>query len=289
MERTQTPPTEIQTASSSGGHFFLPFEHGAWGTFFTCLAAGLVPALSSPGRWKALLLAAAMACLFLISDWVAFLCGAVVEGRSGRTAVWKAPAGWCLGLAAIAGIAGFYAWTEPPVRPAWSAALAAGAGAALLVLALRLWLPPRNAILLASSSAFLTLPALFLAAVAWGFHARTFLFGGVLAGYFMASVNYVQVWMRGPGISRLRAASMPLPFFLLSLILFRQGHFAAGVLSFGMAVRSSWRLYRRMHPTAGQPLRVPLRQDIMRLGWEQVLWSIGMAAVWALGNLGPGQ
>jgi hypothetical protein len=281
MPAIPAPLHDAVPGAGARGHvrFYVPFEHGAWWAFFSCLAIGLLQNLHRPLWALALALSASMACLFLASDWASGLLGAFRAGRIQsliqRDNVW----GWFLLTGGLTGISLTRAGLPVERRAAWDEALAAGALYGLFVLGLRLRLKPRHSLLLILSSLLLTLPGLYLGGLAFGgFTLRAWDFWGLLAAFFSCNVFYVQTWMRAGALSKVRLALVPAAYLGLSLLLAGVGSYPGSLSLSALALRASWRLWRRAQSLRSGAATRPA--EIRALGWEQVGWSLVLLGIW---------
>ncbi len=272
--------------------FYLPHEHGAWWTLLTCMVSGDLVALRHHAAWPYLLMATQGSLgVFMASDWLWSLAGALSgRGRPGRSD-WRAWQGWLLaGVSALSLLTlfdflGSAAW--------WGlfALLAALGGA---VLGMRLFLPLRHSFLLAFSSLLLTFPALLAAAMA-GQTGAALRFWLRPAIYFPAGVFFVQTWLRGGTVSWRRLAWASLPYAaLLGLVAMGKDYLAvaatflywARTMARVLARRRQARQSLAQPPAAGARMLPPL-SEIKKFGWEQVAWSLVLMTIWVAEFWGP--
>jgi hypothetical protein len=274
--------------------FRLPFEHGAWWTFFSCLAAGGLQALA----WKADLmvlacLALGMACFFLASHWVMDLALAALEKGRRPALAWGSLRGWSL-LASGALLLGVALWRAPQGLGAQLAlGLALAALAIGAVLGLRLKLHERSLGLLMPSAMLLTLPAWLLGGLAFAsLGLKALLFWSAWGCFFAAGVLYIQTWLRGGTLPLWRVYAGSLPYLAESLVLSFFFSWPGALAMALFSLRLLWRLHQRLGAwrelraeLSGGPAPQRLPTDgleIRKLGWEQVAWSLVVAAFLSL-------
>jgi hypothetical protein len=266
--------------------FSFPFEHGAWWTFQSCLAAGLFQAIA----WKAPLfpsacLALGMECLFLASEWVAGFGRSLVEGRLGGDGQFRSRKGWilsALGLGLLGlGVDSLAAELRSPLM----GVLGFWAAFSLSVLWMRIKLPSRDIVLLMGSAVLLTGPALVLGGLAFSsFSERAAEFWSLWAWSYAWGVFYIQAWMRGSTLPRWRLALASLPFLIQAAFLSVHSGLGVKALLLLLSLRILWRLKRRME-NMGEPLGSPQTPtspaEIRLLGYEQLAWSLLLGVSWS--------
>lgn len=275
--------------SSRQSPFRYPYEHGAWWTFFTALVGGLTMALGRGAPKGALAgLAFGMSSFFLSSDWIT---NVVKHRGEQRPWGWKGPA-FC-----VVGAALLFFGLQRAGKSHFGLGEQLGEGlllwglAATLVLSLRLKLPRRSLALLVPSALLLTAPAMLLAALAFGrLGVEAIGFWAFWAVFFASGVNYVQTWLRGAQLPRWRIYVASVPYLGLAGALAFLADYAGLVVLCLLSFRIVWRLRQRAHERRaleseldahGLPTHMPTDpQDIRRLGWEQVIWSLVLGCLW---------
>jgi hypothetical protein len=258
--------------------FHLPKEHGAWWTFETCLAAGLLQAYARHQAMAAALsLGAGMHALFLCSDWFTHL------GRSRRGA-WLSLPGWLLSLAGLSLLATGIALAPSPLQKGLAGVLALWGLFAALVLWMRVHWPARDLRLLMCSGVLLTGPSLILGGLglgAWG--PQALCYWAPWAWYFASGVLYIQTWLRGNTLPRWRIQAASLPFLVLASLLAIFSGWLGASLVFALGVRVLWRLRLRLQEfdhSDGQPHLASSPREIRSLGYEQLAWSLLLSGLW---------
>lgn len=283
----------METRFKTGFH--LPHEHGAWWTFFSCLAAGLIQALA----WKAdpatsFMLAAGMACFFLASDWITELAHSLFERRLRPRMELGLKTGASIILTGCLLILLSLLRAESRLHGLGlgiASGLAAWAFAILIVLILRLKLPARSLGLLLPSAVLLTAPVMLLGALAFGgLGLKALGFWALWAWFFGAGIYYVQTWLRSYMLPRWRMVLASLPYLSQAAVLGWFSRWPGTLLLTLFSLRLLWRLKERvldwdahMAELSGGPAPSRLPTDgaeIRRLGWEQVAWSLVLGAVW---------
>lgn len=259
--------------------FAFPRETSAWWAFLSSVLGGLLMVrLKAPERFfQAGLLAAAMAGLYLSSDWVSSLSGKGYRGdvpRGSRTSL----TGWFLVLASMLALIWFHRGLPQAEIHFWFMALTAAAVLVVLMFLLRLEMVPLDARLLLLSSMLCTLPALFLGFVALGPQSsQAWFFWAPAALFFPSSALFAQAWLRGKSGGKPSLATMALP--LLALFI---GAVAAGL--WGQALFSAlyiaWQVARFVRRISSGGQQLPAFSEIRGFGREQAAWMSLMTIVW---------
>ena len=262
-----------------------PKDALAWWAFVSSSLTGAAMVwVKAPAKaGQALWLVLACACLFLAGDWVSSLSGRSVEGEvpKGRLLAPQA----LVFLLAGACLTRFVGGLSSVELHFWVVALACGASLTVLMFILRLEMQPYDGRLVALSSLLCTLPALYLAFLAFGPGVwDAWAFWLVPALYFPVSTVFAWTWLQGLYQGKVHLALLAAPLLILIVIdLGGQATVSALVTAAYLAYLVR-RLLARYRHQAG---RMPEFSDILSLGREQVAWNAVVALSWLFHGLLP--
>lgn len=264
-------------AAPSPSRFHIPFEHGAWWSFGSTLAASLVLALAlGAGSSAALALALSLAAGFVAQDWGQALLGALLRRRSQALSQWQAWQGWALGALALAGASALVLLRPAREQGAWAALLgllALGAGLGLLS---RILQSGRGRKSLAATALLLSLPALPFGVLCFGFTARAVAFWAWPLAYYPAATLAAQSFIRGyPERARWAGPALAAVLGTLALV---AGAWLPGALLLAQAERLRSSIQYRW---ALQPEGLPAGDAIRAFGREQAAFGVILTLLWA--------
>lgn len=270
-------------ASPSSYRFHIPFEHGAWWSFFSTLVGALIVAL----RWGAdgaacLVAALALSAGFLAQDWAQSLLGALLRRPSQAVSQWQAWQGWVLALAASACAAAQLGLVPRDRWLPWSALLGLLALASGLGLAARVLSKGRGRQSLAATALLLASPALWLGVLAFHFSPKALaLWAWPLAFYPVATLS-AQSFIRGfPQRARWLGPALAL---LLGALALGLGAWPAGAVLMLQAWRLHGAIKRRWRET---PAGLPPGGAIRAFGREQAFFGVTLTILWVLAFIQP--
>jgi hypothetical protein len=257
--------------------FHIPFEHGAWWSFGSTLAASLGLALAlGVGSAAAWALGLSLAAGFVAQDWGQALLAALLRRRSQALSQWQAWQGWALGAGAASAALLLLLLRPLPERAAWAlllGLLALGAGLGLLA---RILQSGRGRKSLAATALLLSLPALPFGVLCFGFTPKALLFWAWPLLYYPAATLAAQSFIRGfperarwagPGLAAaLGLAALVAGAWLAAALLLLQG----ALLQRSIARR--WRL---------QPQGLPGGDAIRAFGRVQAGFGVALTILWA--------
>lgn len=262
--------------------FHIPFEHGAWWSFFSTLLGGALYALALGAPWAAVAaLVIGLSAGFLAQDWSQALVGALLRQRSQAVSQWQAWQGWCLtGVAATATLAAVW---PSPVRGQWMLFLGAVGTALFASMTVRVKQTARGRNSLPLAAVLLATPALALAALAHGFERASWAFFFWPALYYPAVTLVAQAYIRGLPKGWRYVGVVLLAGLALAALAWR-AYFAGAALSV-LSVLVGIELHRRW---LDQPQGMPSGERIRAFGRRQAGWGVGLTVLWILEALhGP--
>lgn len=256
--------------------FHVPFEHGAWWSYFSTLVAGTALALwAQASPVDALLLAAGLSLGFVAQDWGQALLAALIGRRSQALSQWQAWQGWAMaGLAALS-LAAFVV-RQPQDQAAWAILLGVMFLAAAIGLYTRILQSGRGRKSLAATALLLASPALPFGVLCFGFSTTALAFWAWPLAFYPAATLAAQSYIRGfperarwagPALAGLLAGlSLGLGAILPALVL------AAQALRLQSSITRRWR---------EQPSGLPAGHAIRRFGQEQAAFGVTLTLLWA--------
>jgi hypothetical protein len=261
----------------SAARFHVPFEHGAWWSYFSTLLAGAGLALYTGAQPLAVLgLSLALAAAFVAQDWAQALLAALLGRRSQALSQWQAGAGWALAGLASAGI-GLLLYSQPSdAMAAWGLLLAALGLATVLGLASRILQSGRGRKSLAATALLLASPALPFGALLFGFTPKAAAFWAWPLAFYPAATLAAQSYIRGfPEAARWAGPALAGCLGALALAL---GAWLPGAILLGQAGRLQAVIARRWRE---QPGGLPQGAAIRRFGQEQAAFGVILTLLWA--------
>jgi hypothetical protein len=271
-------PARPAPAAAVTARFHVPFEHGAWWSYFSTLAASFGVALyRGADAWACAGLLFSLSAGFVAQDWGQALLAALLRRRSQALSQWRAWQGWALALASAAGAA-LLLWRQPAaLRPGWAALLAALGLAATLGLLLRIVQSGRGRRSLAAAALLLASPALPFGFLAFDGAGAALLFWAWPLAYYPAATLAAQSFIRGFP-ERARWAGPALAAALAGLAAGAAAWAGAGLLLLQAlrlqgAIRARWQ---------AQPEGLPPGGAIRAFGKEQAFLGVSLTLLWAL-------
>lgn len=265
------------TATTIPARFHLPFEHGAWWSFFSTLVGGLVVALwRGADPLASVALVTSFAAGFVAQDWGQALLAALVGRRSQALSQWQAWQGWSLGSLSVGMIVVALQRVEATQRSAWALLLGAFGLAAALGLLGRILQGGRGRKSLAATALLLASPALPLGVLAFGWHWRALSFWAWPLLYYPAATLAAQSFIRGFP-QKARWAGPALAAALAGLAAGAEAWLGAGLLlvqamRLNRAIRLRW---------IEQPEGLPAGNAIRAFGKEQAAFGVLLTVIWA--------
>jgi hypothetical protein len=274
MTQTLNPSRTLPAAA----RFHVPFEHGAWWSFFSTLLGGLAVALLRGGDpFACVALAACLTAGFVAQDWAQAGFAAILGRPSQAVSQWRAWQGWALAAASVAS-AGLVLWrAEESSRWAWILLLAALGLAVKLALFSRVLQPARGRRSLAVTALLLATPALPLGVLAFGWERQALFLWIWPLLYYPAATLSAQSFIRGFP-ARARWLGPALAAALAGLAAGGGAWIAAGLLllqalNLHGAIQRRWIL---------QPEGLPSGPAIRAFGKEQAFFGVALTLLWAL-------
>ena len=272
------PPASLDAVPAATGRFHVPFEHGAWWSFGSCLVGGLGVALyRQADPWACGGLSVSLASGFVAQDWGQALIGRLLGRRSQALSQWQAPQGWALGILSMAGALLLIGRLDAQQRLGWLLLLGLLGAASAAGLAGRVLQSGRGRKSLAATALLLAGPALPFGALAYGLAPRAFLFWAWPLAFYPAATLAAQSFIRGFP-ERARWAG-PLLAALLAALALGLGAWAPGLVlavqaaRLHYAIRQRWRLH---------PQGLPPGNAIRAFGREQAFFGVTLTLLWAL-------
>lgn len=262
---------------SSARRFHLPFEHGAWWSFFSTLAGGAAVALwRGADPLACLALGVSFAAGFVAQDWAQAVLAAALGRRSQALSQWQAWQGWALGVLLLGAQVGLLSRLEPGQRVAWGLLMGALAAAAALGLLGRILQGARGRRSLALTALLLASPALPFGLLAFGWSTSALLLWAWPLAYYPAATLSAQSFIRGFP-QRARWIGPALAALLGALAAHAQAWPGAGLLlAQGLRLDASIRLR-----WSGQPEGPPAGRAIRAFGREQAAFGVLLTVIWA--------
>lgn len=256
--------------------FHVPFEHGAWWSFFSTLlaAAGLALFHQVPA-WTVLALALGLGLGFVAQDWGQALLAALIGRRSQALSQWQAWQGWAL-AALSGGSFAFVVWSQRQDAAAWGLLLGGMLLAAVLGLYARILQSGRGRKSLAATALLLASPALPMGVLCFGFTRHAVAFWAWPLAFYPAATLAAQSYIRGfPEGARWAGPALAGVLAGLSLGL---GAFLPGLVLAAQALRLQAAITRRWRE---QPEGLPPGNAIRRFGQEQAAFGVTLTILWA--------
>ena len=258
--------------------FHIPFEHGAWWSFFSTLAGSLLLYILSGKPFSAgLLLAASLSAGFVAQDWGQALVAAILRRPSRAKSQWQAWQGWALILFAMACTAGLL-WQLPVDQwPLWCLVLGSLGLAAALALALRVRQQHRGREALGLMALLLGTPAIPYGLLIFGLSNTALAFAAWPLVFYPAATLAAQSFVMGLPLSR-RWLGVGLEIILGAVAAALGAWVAAAVLllqALRLVARIRWRVREISQGLPPMPV-------IRRFGMEQAAFGVSLSILWVL-------
>lgn len=256
--------------------FHVPFEHGAWWSYFSTLvaAAGLALLLQAPGL-AVLALSLGLGLGFVAQDWAQAVLAALIGRRSQALSQWQAWQGWALGALSGASLTAFIASRQHDAV-LWAFLLGAMMLAAVLGIGTRILQSGRGRKSLAATALLLASPALPFGILCFGFSAKALAFWAWPLAFYPAATLAAQSYIRGfPEGARWAGPALAGVLAGLSLGL---GAIIPGAVLAAQALRLQGAITRRWRE---QPEGLPPGNAIRRFGQEQAAFGVTLTLLWA--------
>jgi hypothetical protein len=281
FEATSHPVSSVVTRPArpvSVRRFHVPFEHGAWWSFFSTLLVGLGVALyKGVDAWAALALFLSLAAGFVAQDWGQALLAALLRRPSQALSPWQAWQGWALGSLSVLGAWALLARLQAAQRGPWLLLLGALGAAAVLGLISRIAQSGRGRKSLAATALLLASPALPFGVLAFGAGSRALFFWAWPLAYYPAATLAAQSFVRGfPERARWAGPALA---GALACVLAGAGAWIPAALLLAQALRLQSSIRRRWRL---QPAGLPEGRAIRRFGREQAFFGVTLTLLWAL-------
>jgi hypothetical protein len=261
-----------------------PKDASAWWAFAGSSLGGLALVLvRAPQRLaESLFLLLAFSCLFGASDWISSLSGKSLGGDIPTRHFWPSASPLVL-TAGVAALAWFCRLEAPRDLNFWLLALASGASVTVLMFLLRLDLAPHDSRLLALSSLLCTLPALYLAFLAFGGpYLQAWIFWLLPAIYFPVSSVFAWTWLQGLYGSKTHLTLLAAPILILVLLALGWGADLDALVLLAYLAYLVGRLLARYQQGSQ---RLPEFSAIRHLGREQSSWNLLVVMAWCLNGV----
>ncbi len=254
--------------------FHIPFEHGAWWSFFSTLLGGAVYALAlGHSAMAVLFLGLGLSGGFLAQDWAQALVGALLQQRSQAVSQWQAWQGWALLGGSLICLAVALKKTLP-LAP-WMLFLALLTLAYVFAIEKRVTQGGRGRSALPFAAMLLAVPALAMAALAHGFDRQAFEFFFWPAVYYPAVTLTAQSYIRG--LPQGWRYSGPFLLGALGLTALYVHAWVAAAAIFCLAGLVARELQGRWKAL---PSGLPPGQLIRSFGKKQAFWGVGLTILW---------
>lgn len=265
-----------QATLSWASRFHVPFEHGAWWSFFSTLAGGWGLSVAvGADRAAGLALAASLAAFFVAQDWAQAALGALLGRRSQALSPWQAWQGWGLAALALVSAGAVLALRPEQERRAWVLLLGALGAAAALGLLARVLQSGRGRKSLALTALLLAAPALPFGALSFGFTPKALAFCAWPLAYYPAATLAAQSYVRGfPEGARWAGPALVAGLGILAMTL---GAWAAGGLLLAQGARLACSVRRRWRDRS---VGLPEGRAIRRFGQEQAAFGVTLTLLW---------